>query len=253
MEAVQSKFAGMSNHLGIFKEPRGLIRVFQVIFAILAIATACNGRSSVALNVGGVTNAVTTTWSYPYKLANTAVIRTSDRAVLSSISTGNDPESAAEFFVFTGSTSLILSLAFILLYVFMHEQYINKDLYPVIDFTITLIWTIFWIAGSSAWAQAVTSIRTQTAWENIRQRSGLCLTTPCSYSVSGNYANIIVSVIFGYLNFILWAGSTWFIFKETRFFKGRTLPQQPQPQPNTYSDIGSPSMPQPSYIRSPGQ
>jgi len=67
--------------------------------------------------------------------------------------------------------------------------------------------------------------------------------------LAGTYANIIVSVIFGFLNFILWAGCAWFVYKETKFFKGRTAQQQPQAQPNTFSDIGSPTMQQQSQIR----
>ena len=57
-------------------------------------------------------------------------------------------------------------------------------------------------------------------------------------------------MIFGFLNFILWAGCTWFVYKETRFFKSRTAQQQPQGQPGPFSDITSPNM-QPQ-MRAPG-
>ena len=43
---------------------------------------------------------------------------------------------------------------------------------------------------------------------------------------AGTYANVIVSVIFGFLNFVLWLGSAWFVYKETKFFKSRSAQQQ---------------------------
>ncbi len=73
------------------------------------------------------------------------------------------------------------------------------------------------------------------------------------FILAGAYANIIVSVIFGFLNFVLWAGCAWFVYKETKFFKSRTAQQQQsQTQPTNFSDIGSPNMQQPTQFRSPG-
>jgi len=67
--------------------------------------------------------------------------------------------------------------------------------------------------------------------------------------VAGTYADVIVSVIFGYLNFVLWAGAAWFVFKETKFFKSRTAQQEQQGLPNNFSDISSPPMQQQSNYR----
>ena len=73
------------------------------------------------------------------------------------------------------------------------------------------------------------------------------------FLLAGAYANIIVSVIFGFLNFILWAGCAWFVYKETKFFKSGTAQQQPQGQPSNFSDISSPNVQQQqTQIRPPG-
>ena len=56
--------------------------------------------------------------------------------------------------------------------------------------------------------------------------------------LAGVYANIIVSVMFGFLNFVLWIGSAWFIYKETKFFKSRRAQEQQQTQPNDFANIG---------------
>jgi hypothetical protein len=57
---------------------------------------------------------------------------------------------------------MLLSLAFGVIYVIMDHQYRSDERYPIIDLITTIIWTIFWIAGSSAWAQGVSNIRSQT-------------------------------------------------------------------------------------------
>jgi hypothetical protein len=50
---------------------------------------------------------------------------------------------------------------------------------------VTIVWAIFWLAGSSAWAQGVNNIRAQTGWQNVAQRSGLCSVpaAPCTPSM----------------------------------------------------------------------
>ncbi|CAF1390106.1 unnamed protein product [Adineta ricciae] len=201
----------MTAYFGIFKEPRGLIRLLQFLFAIFAFATACNGSSSLVIQYSS-TKTAQADWSYPYNLQNSDI-----------------------------TIAMLLSLAFAVMYVLMDRQYRNDERFPIIDLVITVIWTIFWIAGSSAWAQGVTNIRSLTSYDNVVQQFPACGSLGCSQSQSGTYANIIVSVIFGFLNFFLWACCIWFVYKETRFFKSRTAQQQPQQQ-NNFSNIGAPSM-----------
>jgi hypothetical protein len=129
-----------------------------------------------SINFGPQNNAITASWSYPFNLQSSSIIYTlnNNSTVLNTISTSNDAKPAAVFFLFTGVTAMLLTIAYMVFYVAMAEQYRNNQLLPIIDFTVTMIWTIFWIAGSSAWAQGVSNIRSQTAFENIGQRSGLC-------------------------------------------------------------------------------
>ncbi|CAF0805975.1 unnamed protein product [Rotaria sp. Silwood1] len=259
MESFQSKLSvsAMTANFKIFTEPRGLIRILQFIFAIFAFATACSGSSSVMFANNKDNSLITASWSYPYNLKNTPIMFTSNNTVLNMISTANDVKPSAEFFVFTGVTSMLLSLGFAIIYVLMDQRYRNDGRLPLIDLIIILIWSIFWIAGSSAWAKGVSNIRTQTSWENVAQRSGVCPDlAQCPENYSGTYGSIIVSVIFGFLNFILWIGSAWFVYKETKFFTNRTEQQQQQQQqqqpsgePSNFTNIGSPTMQQQSVFR----
>ncbi len=138
--------------------------MLQFIFAIFAFATACNGGSSFTIPAGSSNPLVSASWSYPYDLTNTPFTGTYNATDSQNVlSFSNDIKSSAIFFVFTGVTSMLLSLGFIVLYVLFDRQYRNDERFPIIDLIITLIWTIFWIAGSSAWAQGVSNIRSDTS------------------------------------------------------------------------------------------
>ena len=63
----------------------------------------------------------------------------------------------------------------------------------------------------------------------------------------GSYANVIVSVIFGFLNFLLWVASLWFVLKETHLFKSRSAQQE-----MNFANVGSPSTQVPPPVRQPG-
>jgi cytoskeletal protein RodZ len=71
----------------------------------------------------------------------------------------------------------------------------------------------------------------------------------------GTYANVTVSVIFGFLNFFIWFGSLWFVYKETKFFKSRTAQQQNQQQqqpPTGQNNFSNLAAPPPTQFRAPG-
>jgi O-antigen/teichoic acid export membrane protein len=132
----------------------------------------------VTLNQSPLNNGVSASWSYPYNLQNTPIEL--NGSPVASISSSNNVKPSAQFFVFTGVTSMILALILLLVYVFLDRQYRNDERLPIIDFVITVIWSIFWIAGSSAWAQGVSNIRSQTSPAAIAQRSGVCSdAAPC--------------------------------------------------------------------------
>ena len=117
---------------------------------------------------------ISASWSYPYNLKTAPIKIVANDSSLNTISIANDVKPAAEFFVFTGVTSMLLSLGFVILYVLMDRNYRSDERFPLIDFIVTAIWSIFWIAGSSAWAKGVSNIRSQTNWENVARRSQVC-------------------------------------------------------------------------------
>lgn len=158
-------------------EPRGLIRVLQFIFAIFAFATACSGSSSVLISYQNTNNSISASWWYPYNLPNTPITLPIVGLPSISISDTNDVKPSAEFFVFVGTTSMIIALAFSIMYVCFDHQYRNNQMIPIVDLFITLIWSIFWVAGSIAWAKGVSNLRAETDIDQIGQRSTICAPT----------------------------------------------------------------------------
>ncbi|CAF2169872.1 unnamed protein product [Rotaria magnacalcarata] len=252
MESIQSRLSlsAMAVNLRIFTEPRGLIRALQFIFAIFAFAIACSGSSSATFSLAKGNDSIQASWSYPYDLKNSPMIINSTNNLQQTISDSNSAKPSAEFFVFIGVTSMLLSLAFCIIYIFFDRPYRNDWRFSMIDFVITIIWSIFWIAGSAAWAKGVSDIRSQTSLNALVNRSALCdPISDCKAIQAGSYGSIISSVIFGFLNFVLWLGSAWFVFKETKFFKSRTEQQQQQQSqqsqafpPTSFSNMSSPTM-----------
>lgn len=153
--------------LSIFVEPRGLLRFLQFLFAIFAFATACNGSSSLSFKDNANKEIISASWSYPYHLSETP-LKTDLNQTQETLSQSNDIKPSAEFFVFTGVTSMLLTLAMIVAYVLADRVYRNDERLPIIDLIITLIWAFFWIVGSSAWAQGVSNLRLQTSIEHIK-------------------------------------------------------------------------------------
>lgn len=130
---------------------------------------------------------ISASWSYPYHLEDTP-LKTDLNQTQETLSQSNDIKPSVEFFVFTGVTSMLITLALLVIYVFADRLYRNDERVPIIDFIITLIWTIFWIAGSSAWGQGVTNLRSQTSINYIKdlvtdcKNSNLCDKWECKSS-----------------------------------------------------------------------
>ncbi|XP_057639122.1 synaptophysin-like protein 1 isoform X2 [Chionomys nivalis] len=85
------------------------------------------------------------------------------------------------------------------------------------DFIVTLVATFLWLVSSSAWAKALTDIKLTTG-QNIIKELIPCQPPQealCYFDSVTSMGSLNVSVIFGFLNMILWGGNAWFVYKET--------------------------------------
>jgi len=201
----------MNYSLSAFQEPRGVMRILQFVFAIVAFSTTSNFSADVYVTCQTSPN-VTVSISYPFKFAeNVCIEKSSGKALIMSADVSSD----AQFYVATGVLSLLYCIFIIAVYAFIDELYKSKSEIPLADFMLTTVLAIFWLSGSAAWSNGTSALKTVT--------DSAALESTCSgcYAFTTSFSRLNISLIIGFLNFFLWASDLWFLYKETIWFQGR--------------------------------
>ncbi|PKU34947.1 hypothetical protein llap_14751 [Limosa lapponica baueri] len=153
-----------------------------------------------------------------------------------------DFSSSAEFFVTIAVFAFLYSLAATVVYIFFQNKYRENNRGPLIDFIVTVVFSFLWLVGSSAWAKGLSDVKIATDPDEVlllmsacKQQSNKCLPVRSPVMSSLN-----TSVVFGFLNFILWAGNIWFVFKETGWHSSgqRHPPDTMEKQSSSYNQGG---------------
>lgn len=229
------------------KEPRGFIKFLQIVLAICAFATAVGPHMSSSFRIlcpGSAEQTLTLYFQYPYSLYQatfeTPLCTTSNINGTASVGFSGDCHSASEFYVFVGVTAFLYSLTAVIFYVICDEKYKSLGFIPKADFVVTIVYVLFWLISSSVFADALGTIKRETRpsrlWENTNNNFPECQTplqynVTCSSNDDGDYATLNVSIIFGFLNMVVWGGNLWFLYKETNWFP--ESPEQPSQPPST--------------------
>ncbi|XP_023240534.1 synaptophysin-like protein 2 [Centruroides sculpturatus] len=230
----------MTTNLSIFKEPRGFIRVIQAIMAIFAFSTTAGFSTSVSFIMDCNSDDIHDIeyhFGYPFSL----------REIPLTIPNCNETGShrvvyfpyvfsgSAEFFVATGVIAFLYTILISVVYTIGQDTYQNNPMYPLVDMGITSVITLFWLAGSSAWADSVSDMKYYTKPENLFKNLCECMRKDvCKSDDMGSFASLDVSLVFGFSNFLLWGVSIWFVYKETTFHQQR---QQQQGQTNSAGKV----------------
>ncbi|XP_055364850.1 synaptoporin isoform X2 [Betta splendens] len=178
-----------------------------------------------------------------------------------------DYSSSAEFFVTIAVFAFLYSLVAAVVYIFFQNKYRENSRGPFIDFVVTVVFSFMWLVSSSAWAKALSDVKVATDPDEVQLLISACKvqTNKCGSLHGPRWSGLNTSVVFGFLNFVLWAGNIWFVFKETSWHKGAsrlaggaaekqggTFSQQPYnqgsfdtqgnfSQPSEYSQVGGPT------------
>jgi len=170
---------------------------------------------------------------------------------LKNLSEKVDYRSDAQYFVFTGVTSMLFVLVATGYYVFFEDRArdaTSTDVgllsFPVVDFVFTILLVVFWFTSSIAWAAAVSGLRNATNQESVFKNYVACTINQCVSFEGASYGAPVVAVLLGFLNVFVWGGNLWFLFKETPWHsprssgvKGGEIPQQDPPHQDTPSAI----------------
>ncbi|KPP63659.1 synaptophysin-like protein 1-like [Scleropages formosus] len=207
------------------KEPLGFIKVLEWFMAVFAFATCGGyaGRNVVSVYCSeGANGTLSATFSYPFRLNQVLLVESNttlcNRTVPETHLVGN-ASSSAEFFVTIAVLAFLYCMVALLVYVGYMHIYRDSDLGPIVDFMMTVFFAFFWLVCSSAWARGLQTVKNATGTGAIREVLPLCREAGvvCEVSEFASMRSLNISVVFGYLNMIMWAGNAWFAYKETRW------------------------------------
>ncbi|CAL8354692.1 unnamed protein product [Gadus morhua 'NCC'] len=227
----------------ILKLPLGFIRVLEWLFAIFAFATCGGYTGQLRVSVDCMEKAssnlsIAIDFSYPFRLhqvsfeAPLCEEMRSERLFLS-----GDYSSSAEFFVTISVFAFLYSLMATVVYIFYHNKYCENNRGPLIDFIVTVVFSFLWLVSSSAWAKALSDVKMATDPDEVQLLVSACKDqrNKCGSVQGPRWSGLNTSVVFGFLNFVLWAGNIWFVFKETGWHKGAVKQQGGPPEKQSCS------------------
>ncbi|KAK2821207.1 hypothetical protein Q7C36_020550 [Tachysurus vachellii] len=224
MEFLQKLLTGFKLDLGPLKEPLGFIRLLEWLFTIFAFATTGGyvGSLTMLLNCPDkVPHEITAHFGYPFRLQSQPFNIPSCNSSQPPNSTflRGDFSSSAEFFVSVGVFGFLYCTFTLILYLGYQHVYRETTRGPIVDLVLTGIFAFLWLVSSSAWGKGLTDVKYATNPDTL-----LDYCSPkCVTKIFPAMGRLNSSVVFGFLNLILWAGNCWFIYKETPFHK----PAQP--------------------------
>ncbi|XP_068998508.1 synaptophysin-like protein 2a [Embiotoca jacksoni] len=231
MDSVQKAMSGFSLDLSPLKEPLGFIRVLEWVFTIFAFATTggYSGTTHFTAKCPATEDTQNVTFGYPFRLSTYRYkIPICNGSSTDAFLQGNF-SSSAEFFVSVGVFGFLYCTATLILYLGYQNVYRQTSRAPVIDLVVTGAFAFLWLVSSSAWGKGLTDVKWATNPNHLVEScKDIC--HPGEFPSMGR---LNASVIFGFLNLILWAGNCWFIYKETPFHK------DPNP-PATMEEGGAP-------------
>ncbi|XP_013799055.1 synaptophysin-like protein 1 [Apteryx mantelli] len=213
---------GLRVDFGLILEPLGFIKVLEWISSIFAFATCGGFRGETTLLVsckGVVNKTVTAAFAYPFRL-NTVVFSAPDPKRCGGTWTdfylvGNFA-SSTQFFVTLAVLVFLYCTAALVIYIGYKHVYQCNSKFPLTDLAITVITAFLWLVSTSAWAKALTDIKTSTGASIILEaESCKAPGTTCLFVSVTSMGTLNVSVVFGLLNMVLWGGNVWFVYKDT--------------------------------------
>ncbi|XP_076861656.1 synaptophysin-like protein 1 [Brachyhypopomus gauderio] len=216
------------------KEPLGFIKVVEWLTAVLAFASCGGyaGRNVFSLSCdSGVNQTLSAAFRYPFRLNQVVLVEGNISLCNHTVSTTRlvgDFSSSVEFFVAVGVLAFLYCTAALIVYLGYMHVYQDSDFGPMFDFVVTASFAFLWLVCSSAWARGLQMIKFATGTEGISATLQPCRSSSatCRLTESSSMRTLDISVVFGFLNLIVWACNAWFVYKETRWHSRKLSSQQ---------------------------
>lgn len=224
----------------LVKEPRGFIRILQVLFGLLAWSTTAGFSTITTLRIYCPdTNEpfnIEYNIKYPFDLRETKVEspnNCSEDTIIDSEAFPVDFSAISMLYVLISAMSIIYALAAAFYYCKFTAKYETDPLAPVVDLSATVLFAFFWILLTCTWALNVSDLKHYTHPSYFKDHLTICQEeiANCQPSNPGKWSSLTISIVCGFTSVLLWLGSSWFIFKETSFHKNPQPYQAPQTAP----------------------
>ncbi|XP_042594247.1 synaptophysin-like protein 1 [Cyprinus carpio] len=231
---------GFSLNWSPVKEPLCFVKLVEWLTAVLAFGTCggYTGRNVVSIICGGSTNeTLSATFTYPFRLNQELLVENNTTLCNHTVPATHlvgDSSSSVEFFVAVAVLAFLYSMVALLVYLGYMHVYRDSDFGPM----FVTVFDFLFLVCSSAWARGLQTVKDATSTAGIESTLALCKDedVKCEVTEYASLRSLNISVIFGFLNLIIWAGNVWFVYKETRWHSQKVNAQQvagrgPNPAP----------------------
>ncbi|XP_051546766.1 synaptophysin-like protein 1 [Myxocyprinus asiaticus] len=216
---------GFRLNLNPVKEPLGFVKVVEWLTAVFAFGTCggYTGRNVLSIFCdGGGNETLSATFNYPFRLNQVLLVENNTTLCNRTVSETHlvgDSSSSVEFFVAVAVLAFLYAMVALLVYLGYMHVYRDSDFGPMLDFVVTAAFAFLWLVCSSAWARGLQTVKDATSTAGIDLTLALCKErdVKCEVTEYASMRSLNISVVFGYLNLIIWAGNAWFVYKETRW------------------------------------
>ncbi|XP_018108138.1 synaptophysin-like protein 1 isoform X1 [Xenopus laevis] len=230
---LNQKMVAWQLNFGPLKEPLGFIKLLEWFASIFSFATCggYSGKTEIIVECAKLSEnkSAVAPFMYPFRLNVQlfgGIPENFCNATWKELHLTGDYSSPAQFYVSIGVFAFLYCMAALAFYLGFMHLYRDSRTFPLCDFFITVIFAVMWLVSSSAWAKGLSDIKTSTSPQNVVDHhcpSGF----KCLPGQESHMGSLNISVAFGFLNLILWAGNAWFVYKETSL---HSPPQQPNPE-----------------------
>ncbi|MCJ8743087.1 hypothetical protein PDJAM_G00089860 [Pangasius djambal] len=225
---------GFRLNLSPVKEPLGFIKLVEWFTALFAFGccSGYSGRNVISLFCGdGKNETLNATFAYPFRINQVLLVEdnvTLCNHTVSETHLMGDSSSSVEFFVAVAVLAFLYCMIALLVYVGYMHVYRDSNFGPVFDFLVTAAFAFLWLVCSSAWAQGLQKVKHATGTEGISTSLTICRKedVTCEVTEFSSMRTLDISVVFGFLNLIIWCGNAWFVYKETCWHSHKRNSQQ---------------------------
>ncbi|OCT91850.1 hypothetical protein XELAEV_18014907mg [Xenopus laevis] len=210
------------------EEPLGFIKLLEWLFAIFAFGSCGSYSGETAATVMCKSEAdteiklISVPFGYPFRLYRQRYeMPACDDMERRILHLTGDFSAPAEFFVTMGVFAFLYAMFALVIYLRFHEEYTKIRRLPIVDLCVTGAFTFLWLVAASAWGKGLMDVKVATQPSSLVSSMPLCQMekATCNAGSSPYFALANISVLFGFLNFIIWAANIWFVFKETTWSK----------------------------------